>query len=121
MFPNGDFAHCNGKVIAVKDYSPSGALTPSYAEKIELGYIAEAELYTAEIGYGWVSYKLWDFADTPDMAYERLYGACVVTNAYGHVAEEGALEIIYNVCDLEMDNEYWMFSQHLVTLVYERV
>ena len=121
MFPNGDFAHCNGKVIAVKDYSPTGALTPSYAQKIELGYIAEAELYTAEIGYGWVSYKLWDFADTPDMAYERLYGACVVTNAYGHVAEEGALEIIYNVCDLEMDNEYWMFSQHLVTLVYERV
>ena len=115
MFPNADFAHdaATGKVVAVKDYSPTAATTPAYADKIELVEIAEAELYTAAVLNGWNSLKLWDMTDTLDMMYERLYSACLVTDAYGCVNGATAYEVIYNVCELAMDNADWMFTQNL--------
>lgn len=118
MFPNADFAHCGNSVYAVKDYSPSAATTPNYAERIELGYIAEKELYTVEIGDGWKSLKLWDMYDTPEAAYERLYSACIVSNAYGFITDTDSIEIIYNVCEIAMDNADWMFTQNLISITY---
>jgi len=118
MFPNADFAHCNGKVFAVKDYSPVPALAPSFADRIELGVIAEKELYTIELLDGWASLRLWDSFDV-DMEYERLYSACIVSNAYGFIAEGEAIEVIYNVCDVAMDNADWLFSQNLRSFMYE--
>ena len=117
MFPNADIAHdaTNGKVYAVKDYSPSAALAPAYAEKIELGVIDEAEFYTADLLNGWASIRLWDMFDTPDALWERLYSATIVTDAYGHVDGATEFEIIYNVCEIAMDNADWMFTQNLLT------
>lgn len=118
MFPNADFAHdaTTGTVYAVKDYSPSAATTPNYAEKIELGWIAEAEFYTAEVLAGWKSLRIWDFSDTPDMAYERLYSAAIVSDYYGKVNGATALEVVYNVCEIEIVEENWMFTQNLVSV-----
>ena len=114
MFPNADFAHnANGNVYAVKDVSPSAATTPTYAERIELTAIAEAELYTIEVLKGWNSVRVWDFVDTEEGMYERLYSACVVADAYGYVGDTA--EIIYNVCQLAVDTEDWMFTQNLAS------
>lgn len=118
MFPNADFAHANGSVYMVKDYSPAAATTPAYAERFELGYIAEQELYTITDGKGWTSLRLYDMFDSPEGMYERLYSACVVSDAYGHIASTENIEIIYNVCELAMDNEDWMFTQNLVSIIY---
>ena len=121
MFPNADFAHDgNGQVVMVKDYSPSAATTPAYAQKIELGYIAESELYTVALKTGWVSLRLWDMFDTPDLAFERLYSACVVADAYGYISAEADIEVIYNVCEIAMENSDWLFTQNLLSFVYER-
>ncbi len=118
MFPNADFAHVDGKVYTVKDYSPSAATVPNYADRIELGYIAESELYTVELGSGWQSLKLWDMFDTPESMYERLYSACIVADAYGHLANVENIEVIYNICEVAADNTDWMFTQNLVSIVY---
>lgn len=115
MFPNADFAYDaqNKLFFAVKDYSPSAATTPNYSEKIEFLQIAEEELYTVELLKGWSSIKLWDMTDTKDSAYERLYGACVVSDLFGHNDGAVSFEIVYNVCDVAADNADYLFSQNL--------
>lgn len=117
MFPNSDFAYdaTAGKFYAVKDRSPSAATKPNYATSIQLLFLAENELYTVEDGNGWKNVRSWDNTDTPDAAFERLYGACIVADAYGHIDGASAMEIVYNVCELEMDNEDWLFTQNLQT------
>ena len=47
--------------------------------------------------------------------YERLYGACIVSDAYGHTDSATGAEVIYNVCELEVDNEDYLFTQNLMT------
>lgn len=91
MFPNSDFAYDTEKekFFAVKDYSPSAALNPNYAERIEVASIAEEELYTAEILDGWKSIKVWTMLDTEEQ-YERIYSGCIVSDAYGQVNGETA-------------------------------
>lgn len=118
MFPNADFAYdgTNGKVYAVKDYSPSAATNPKYAEQLQLLWIDNGELGTIDEGDGWKSVKQWDFTDTPDGAYERLYGACVISDAYGRVDGAQEISIVYNVCEIEADNEDWLFTQNLLEL-----
>ena len=120
MFPNADFAYDASakKVYAVKDYSPAAATKPNFADRIQLLWIAEEELYTAELGDGWKGMKTWDFSDTEDGAWERLYGACIVSDAYGQIDGTKAQEIVYNVCALEMEDENWEFTQKLQTFVY---
>ena len=120
MFPNADFAYdaAAEKFYAIKDYSPAAATKPNYADRIQLLTIAEEELYTEEVKEGWVGLKTWDFSDTEDGLWERLYGACIVSDAYGHVDGTNAQEIIYNVCDLEMNDENWEFTQNLQSFVY---
>lgn len=121
MFPNADFAHdkATGTVYAVKDYSPAPATKPNYADRIELGKIAESEFYTVELLDGWQTVSLWDFSNTPDGAYERLYSACVVADAYGCIDSTAAIEIFYNSCEIEADNADWMFTQNLYTFTVE--
>lgn len=114
MFPNSDFAYDTEKekFFAVKDYSPSAALNPNYAERIEVASIAEEELYTAEILDGWKSIKVWTMLDTEEQ-YERIYSGCIVSDAYGQVNGEDCLEVVYNHCEIEADNANWMFTQNL--------
>lgn len=124
MFPNADFAYdaTAGKIYAVKDYSPAAATKPNYSDRIQLLNIEESELYTAEEGEGWKGLKTWDFTETEDGAWERLYGACIISDAYGHIDGTKAQEIIYNICELEADNEeYWEFTQNLQSFVYTPV
>ena len=52
--------------------------------------------------------------DTPDAEFERLYSACVVSDAYGHIDSATAVEIVYNVCNIAMNDADWMFSQNLL-------
>lgn len=120
MFPNADFAYDTTakKFYSVKDYSPAAATVPNYSERIQLLSIAEEEFYTTELGDGWAGLKTWDFADTEEGAWERLYGACIVSDVYGHIDGSKAQEIVYNVCELEMENENWEFTQNLQTFVY---
>lgn len=120
MFPNADFAYdaAAKKFYAVKDYSPAAATKPNYADRVQLLNIAEAELYSMEIGEGWKGLQTWDFSNTEDGMWERLYGACIVSDAYGHIDGSKAQEIVYNVCELEMENENWEFTQKLQTFVY---
>ena len=117
MFPNADFAYDadNGVFYAVKDYSPVPSMEPQFAARIQLLSIDEEELYTTDIGEGWSSIRNWDNTDTPDGMYERLYGACIVSDAYGHTDSATGAEIIYNVCELEVDNEDYLFTQNLMT------
>lgn len=117
MFPNADFAYdaTGKKFYAVKDYSPSASMEPKFAERIQLLSIAEEELYTTDLGDGWAGIRTWDFSDTPDGMYERLYGACIVSDAYGHTDGATGAEIVYNVCELEMDNADYLFTQNLMT------
>lgn len=121
MFPNADFVYDaeNAKVYAVKDYSPSAGTRPMFAEKLELTAIAEEELYTAELKTGWQSVRLWDMTDTPDMAFERLYSASAVSDAYGQLLDASRMEIVYNVCEVAADNADWMFTQKLLTFEVE--
>lgn len=114
MFPNSDFAYDaeNNRFYSVKDYSPSAALTPNYAERIEVASVAEAELYTAEILVGWKSIKVWTMLDTEEQ-YERIYGGCIVSDAYGQLNGADGLEIVYNHCEIAADNADWMFTQNL--------
>ncbi len=123
MFPNADFAYDSAakKFYTVKDYSPAAATKPNYAERIQLLNIEEKEFYTAEVGEGWKGLRTWDFSDTDDGAWERIYGACIVCDAYGQIDGSKALEIVYNVCELEMDNENWEFTQNLKTFHYNPV
>ena len=120
MIPNADFAYdsTNGTFFMVKDYSPSASLAPQVATRIELASIDESELYIAPNPNGWTSLRVYDFSDTPDFVYERLYSGAIVTDQFGHLLNEISIEIIYNVSDLEADNVYYIFSQHLETFTY---
>ncbi len=118
MFPNADFVYdeANAKFIAIKDYSPSAALRPAYATRIELCEIAEEELYTTDDGQGWKSLGLWDDMDL-EIEYFRIYSASVVSDAYGHMLS-GGYEIVYNVCETEADNADYLFTQKLLSFVH---
>lgn len=121
MMPNGDFvydAEAN-RFYMIKDYSPSPSQQPRVATRIELAYINEAELYTVESQVGWVSLRLYDMFDTPDAMYERLYSGAIVTDAFGHLIDAAKIEIVYNISDLAADNINHIFSQQLVTIIYE--
>ena len=115
MFPNADFAYdsVNKVFYAVKDYSPSSSMKPSFADEFELLHIDEEELYTTENKTGWVSDFYLDFIDL-DNGYERAYSACLVSDFFGHTLAE--TEIIYNVC--ETGNGY-LHTQKLMSYVEE--
>ncbi|XFA99037.1 hypothetical protein ACAG96_00300 [Candidatus Izemoplasma sp. B36] len=121
MVPNGDFAYCatSGYFYMVKDYSPTASQEPKVATRIELAKIMENELYIAPNPNGWESIRVYDFEDTPDYAYERLYSGTIVTDEFGHLLSETAIEIVYNVSELEADNQYYLYSQHLETFLFE--
>lgn len=121
MLPNGDFAYDGDhqEIYVVKDYSPAASQKPRVSTRIELAHIDEDELYTVEVGIGWVSLNVWDATDTPDMMYERLYSATLVTDVYGHLLSASKIDIIYNVSLLEADSLNYIFSQKLLEFVYE--
>ena len=119
MFPNADFAYdaANSKFYTVKDYSPSATdELPYFANQIELGRIDESELYTIEPGKGWESIQVYDYIDL-EVGYERLYSACMVSDAYGHMLP-GDIEVIYNVCMTKSQNADYLYTQILHTVVY---
>ena len=118
MFPNADFAYdsVNCVFYTVKDYSPAAASKPSFAERFELAHIAEEELYTTDKGLGWVSDVLMDNFDLElDLEYERVYSACIVSDAYGHMLE-GNIEIVYNTC---MAGDDYLYTQKFLTYIHE--
>ncbi|HJA02560.1 MAG TPA: hypothetical protein H9797_04170 [Candidatus Gallimonas gallistercoris] len=117
MFPNADFVYdASGKQFyAVKDYSPTPSQAPAFARRIQLLSIAEGELYTTDLGEGWKGIRTWDNTDTPDGMYERLYGACIVSDAYGHIDGAADAEIVYNICMLEADTDDYLFTQNLMS------
>ena len=118
MFPNADFAYnaAEGKFVCVKDVSPAGSTNPKVATAIELAWIAEAELYTTDVEVGFTSLGAFDGFDLGTV-YERVYNASLVSDAYGHVLE--AMEVVYNVSDLEADNADYIYSQYLRDFVVE--
>ncbi len=120
MFPNADFAYDseNSAFYAIKDYSPTPTAKPQVARKIQLLSIAEDELYTTDIGAGWVSLASWDSTDTEDMYWERLYGGSIVSDAYGHVIDAAEMEIVYNVSDIVANTDDYIFTQNLATFIY---
>jgi len=123
MFPNADMVYDaeSGVFYAVKDYSPSAATRPSYAEALELANIVEDELYTTDLGKGWVSLAYWDTSDLFGLVsdYERAYSASIVSDAYGHMLSQSTIEIVYNTCKTYAvaGNDY-IFTQKLVTVTY---
>ena len=121
MIPNATYAYDaeNRVFYMVKDYSPTPSRAPRVATRIELAKINEDELYTVKQTIGWQSLRLYDMFDTPDTMYERLYSGTIVKDAYGHLINEDLIEIIYNVSDLEADNPDYVFSQKLLTFIYE--
>lgn len=121
MIPNADLAYdaVNGKFYMVKDYSPTPSQQPRVATRFELASIDELELYSAVPKNGWSSLRLYDMFDTPDAMYERLYSATIVKDAYGHLISASRIEMVYNVSDLAADNVNHVFSQHLVTMIFE--
>lgn len=122
MFPNSDMAYdaTEGLFVAVKDYSPSAATAPSFAERIELCWIDEDELYTTDPGYGWLSLGFWDTFDLElDLEYERAYSACIVSDAYGHMMYfNNSVEIVYNTCMTKATTENYMYTQILVSYLF---
>ena len=114
MFPNADFIYFSQmkKFFAVKDYSPSAATKPQFADQIELAYIEEAELYTTDEGEGWVSQLTLDYVD---LECDRVYSACLISDEYGHVNPE-VEEIVYTVCE-EGDN--YLYTQHITSFTPE--
>lgn len=121
MIPNADFAYdaVNHMFYMVKDYSPTPSREPRVATRIELARIAEAELYSAVPGLGWASLRLFDMFDTPDTMYERLYSATLISDEFGHLISSTLIEIVYTVSDLEADNVDYVFSQKLLSFIYE--
>ena len=116
MFPNADFLYdsANQVFYAIKDYSPSPSTKPSFADQLELGHIAEEELYTIEAGKGWESDFYQDCIDF-DNGYDRCYSACVVSDVYGHKLE-GNFEIVFNVCEI---GDNYLHTQKFMTYVIE--
>ena len=53
------------------------------------------------------------------MAFERLYSASAVSDAYGQLLDASRMEIVYNVCEVAADNADWMFTQKLLTFEVE--
>lgn len=119
MMPNCDYAYDSvaKKFYMIKDRSPAAGTNPKVADRIELGVIAEEELYSIEKLNGWTSLRLYDFSDTPDLAYERLYAGALVTDVYGHLLD-GDIEIVYNICDVEADNADYIFSQRFESFIF---
>ena len=80
---------------------------------MQLLYIAEDELYTVDpSNVGWQSVRSWDSLDTPDAEYERLYGASLLSDAYGHMLAKNTVEIVYSVCDFGDD---YLYTQNLLS------
>ena len=113
MFPNADFAYdsVNARFYAVKDYSPSAATKPNFADEFEVCYLAEEELYTTDLGLGWVSV---DYQDYVDLGTARAYSGSIVSDMYGHLLD--TIEIIYNDCQ---EGDDYQFTQYLRSYVVE--
>lgn len=120
MMPNADFVYdaSNHKFLMIKDYSPSASRLPRVSTRIELAWIMEQEFYTIAHGTGWRSMMVYDFTDTPDSLYERLYSGSIVSDEFGHQLSGNIIEIIYNISDLEADNVFYIFSQQFETFYY---
>lgn len=121
MIPNASFAYDaeNHIFYMVKDYSPTPSREPQVATRVEFAKIAEDELYTAQDIIGWQSLRVYDMFDTPEVLYERLYSATLVTDEFGHILSESSFEIIYNVSELEADNPDYIFSQKFLSFIFE--
>ena len=121
MIPNSDFAYDaeEEQFYMIKDYSPAASKRPKVSTRIELAVIDEAELYTTDVLAGWESLALYDFTDTPNLEYERLYAATIVADEFGHLLSSEEIELVYNVSELEADNANYLFTQKLITLIYE--
>jgi len=115
MFPNADMAYDseNGLFYAVKDYSPSAATTPAFANEFEICHIAEAELITTDEGNGWVSDDYKDYIDLGN-GFDRCYSGAIVSDEYGHLLE--GIEVVYTACKAGSD---YMYTQHLESYVLE--
>ena len=118
MFPNADFVYNAAEATfeCVKDVSPAGATNPQVATAIELAFIAEAELYTTDVETGFVSLGAYDGFDL-GTTYERVYNATLVSDEYGHALD--IMEVVYTVSELQIDNEDYLYTQHLLELVIE--
>lgn len=110
MFGNGGYAYdATGKTFWC-------ALDVSGQVGIAVASIAESKLYTADGTEEWALGRQWDRTDTPDMDYSVLFGACIVTDAFGHV--DGATEIEM-ICTLRPDTtEGSLYGQILFGEVY---
>lgn len=117
MIPGGDFCYDaeNGDIYMVKDYSPAASTIPQYADRIEIASIAEEEIFTTDILNGWSSIALYDTIDLEleDLGFARAYGACIVSDAYGHILSNEALEVVYTTC---AEGGEYLCSQQLLTL-----
>ena len=117
MFPNADFLYNpeGQQFLAVKDYSPSPAIKPSFANEFEVLYIDESELYTTDKGAGWNSLFYKDYLDLDlEEGYERCYSVCVRSDLYGHFILD-SFELVFTTC--QEGNDY-LFTQKLVSFIY---
>ena len=112
MFPNADFIYdAPNKIFScVKDYSPTPALKPSFADEFEVLWIPEVELYTTDKGEGWKSTLYLDYLEL-GIDYERCYSCSIVSDLYGHIFD-GVGDIIYTVCET---GDSYLFTQKLMT------
>ena len=118
MFPNADFVYDseNERYYVVKDFSPSADTLPRKAYQIELAYVEEYNLYTADLGYSFTSLEVINgFTVMGDRdGWERLYSGTIVSDEFGgKLGSE--IEILYNACDIEMnepEDYLWTPSVH---------
>lgn len=121
LMPNTDMVYdsVEGIFYMVKDYSPSASQEPKVSTRIEIAWIDESELYVVPNENGWTSLEVYDFSDTPDYLFERLYSGSIVSDAYGHLLSTETLEIVYNVSDLQIENSDYLYSQYLEVFYYQ--
>jgi len=119
MFPNADFMYDaeSGRYYVIKDYSPSASTLPRKAQQIELAYIEQDNLYTADLYNEFHSLDIINsFSVMGDGAgWERLYSGCIVSDEFGARISGSEIEIMFTACDIadnEPDDYLWTPSIH---------
>lgn len=120
MLNDADFAidKTNGVLYLVRNYNPAASTAPNLNTAVQVAKVALADLYKPSCTWEVIDEKV-NFLDlateTAQGGWERVYSACICSDAYGNVNGATALELGLTVTSWDLSSKAYTYYQTITT------